>query len=149
MTTIDYLISAVLILPVSPQIRGTRQTLRNTLLPLVAAAAAAAYYLRSFPTEGHDIHLGVLGVLVGAILGIGCGPTTRVERGSGGRGHCQGQRSRGDLVGRGNGLAHGFRVPGHPWWVDDDCTVQPGHYDPTCLLLAPEATRSATSVPGP
>ncbi|MEU1081755.1 hypothetical protein ABZ368_16230, partial [Streptomyces sp. NPDC005908] len=83
MTTIDYRISAVLIFLVSPQIRGTRQTLRNTLLPLVAVAA---YYLRSFPTEGHDVHLSVLGVLVGAILGIGCGPTTRVERGSGGGG---------------------------------------------------------------
>lgn len=52
MTTTDYVISASLILLVIPQIRGVRQTLHNTLLPLVAVAAAAAYYLKSFPTQG-------------------------------------------------------------------------------------------------
>ncbi|MFE2044778.1 hypothetical protein ACFXAZ_28440 [Streptomyces sp. NPDC059477] len=80
MTTIDYLISAALILLVIPQIRGTRQTLRNALLPLVAVAAAAAYYLKSFPTEGHDVQLYGATVLVGAILGITCGATTRLSR---------------------------------------------------------------------
>jgi hypothetical protein len=40
MTTIDYLISVALILLVIPQIRGTRQTLRNMLLPVVAVLTA-------------------------------------------------------------------------------------------------------------
>ncbi|QIY67925.1 hypothetical protein HEP84_19885 [Streptomyces sp. RLB1-33] len=46
MATTDYAISATLILLVIPQIRGVRQTLHDTLLPLVAVAAA--YYLKSF-----------------------------------------------------------------------------------------------------
>ncbi|MEU0950084.1 hypothetical protein ABZ379_46685 [Streptomyces canus] len=84
MTTTDYLISAVLVLLVIPQIRGTRQTLRNALLPVVAVAAAAAYYLKSFPTQGHDVQLDLIGVLVGAALGLACGATTRLSRGSDG-----------------------------------------------------------------
>jgi hypothetical protein len=84
MTTIDYLISAALILLVIPQIRGTRQTPRNALLPVVAVAAAAAYYLKSFPTEGHNVQLYVVGVLAGAVLGVACGATTRLSLGSDG-----------------------------------------------------------------
>ncbi|MFI6094998.1 hypothetical protein ACIA8G_05555 [Lentzea sp. NPDC051213] len=84
MTTIDYLVSAVLILLVVPQIRGTRQTLRNAVLPLVAVAAAAAYYLRSFPTEGNDVQLYVIGVLSGAVVGIACGVVTEMSRDSDG-----------------------------------------------------------------
>ncbi|MEY9873020.1 hypothetical protein ABH931_002501 [Streptacidiphilus sp. MAP12-33] len=80
MTTTDYLISAALVLLVIPQIRGTRQTLRNALLPLVAVGAAAAYYLKSFPTQGHDVQLYLIGGLVGAALGIACGAATRVSR---------------------------------------------------------------------
>ncbi|MEU9337705.1 hypothetical protein AB0D49_31835 [Streptomyces sp. NPDC048290] len=80
MTTIDYLISAALILLVIPQIRGTRQTLRTALLPIVAVAAAAAYYLKSFPTEGHDVPLYATTLLIGAVLGIACGATTRLSR---------------------------------------------------------------------
>lgn len=80
MTTTDYLISAVLVLLVIPQIRGTRQTLRNALLPVVAVAAAAAYYLKSFPTEGNDVRLDLVGVVVGAALGLACGATTRLTR---------------------------------------------------------------------
>ncbi|MEV6170127.1 hypothetical protein AB0L99_18090 [Streptomyces sp. NPDC051954] len=84
MTTTDYLISAALVLLVIPQIRGTRQTLRNALLPVACVAAAAAYYLKSFPTEGHDVRLYVLGVVAGAVLGIACGATTRMSRASDG-----------------------------------------------------------------
>lgn len=84
MTTIDYLISAALVLLVVPQIRGTRQTLRNTLFPVVAVAAAAAYYLKSFPTEGNDLWLDLVGLCVGAALGVACGATTRLSRGSDG-----------------------------------------------------------------
>ena len=84
MTTTDYLISAALILLVIPQIRGTRQTLRNALLPVLAVAAAAAYYLKSFPTQGHDVRLEVIGVVAGAVLGLGCGAATRLSRASDG-----------------------------------------------------------------
>ncbi|MEL3947288.1 MULTISPECIES: hypothetical protein [Streptomyces] len=84
MTTIDYLISAALICLVIPQIRGTRQTLRNALLPVVAVAAAAAYYLKSFPTQGNDLRLDLVGVLVGGVLGVACGATTRLSRDSDG-----------------------------------------------------------------
>nr|WP_168508707.1 hypothetical protein [Streptomyces sp. S1D4-11]QIY95955.1 hypothetical protein HEP87_20385 [Streptomyces sp. S1D4-11] len=84
MTTTDYAISATLILLVIPQIRGVRQTLHNTLLPLVAVAAAAAYYLKSFPTQGHDLRLDVAGVAAGAVLGIACGASTRLSRASDG-----------------------------------------------------------------
>ncbi|WP_042381889.1 hypothetical protein [Streptacidiphilus melanogenes] len=80
MTTTDYLISAALVLLVIPQVRGTRLTVRNMLLPLVAVAAAAAYYLKSFPTQGHDIQLDVAGVLVGAALGAACGAATDLSR---------------------------------------------------------------------
>ncbi|MFE2138890.1 hypothetical protein ACFW9X_37900, partial [Streptomyces sp. NPDC059466] len=69
MTTTDYIISAALILLVVPQIRGTRQTLLHTLLPLAAVAAAAAYYLKSFPTQGHDIRLDAVTVAAGAAPG--------------------------------------------------------------------------------
>ncbi|MEV6126249.1 hypothetical protein AB0M05_05385 [Streptomyces violaceusniger] len=84
MTTTDYLISAALILLVIPQIRGTRQTLRNVLLPVAAVAAAAQHYLRSFPTQGHDVQLYLVAVLIGAVLGAACGATTDVHRGSDG-----------------------------------------------------------------
>jgi uncharacterized membrane protein len=84
MTTTDYLISAALILLVIPQIRGTRQTLRNALLPVVAVAAAAAYYLKSFPTQGHDVRLDIIAVVAGAVLGLACGAATRLSRGSDG-----------------------------------------------------------------
>ena len=84
MTTTDYLISAALILLVIPQIRGTRQTLRNALLPVVAVAAAAAYYLKSFPTQGHDVRLYVVGGLAGAVLGLACGAATWLRSGADG-----------------------------------------------------------------
>lgn len=84
MTTTDYLISAALILLVIPQIHGTRLTRRNILLPLVAVAAAAAYYLKAFPTQGHDVRLYVIGAVAGAVLGLACGAATRLSRASDG-----------------------------------------------------------------
>lgn len=84
MTTTDYLISAALVLLVVPQVRGTRQTLRNVLLPVAAVAAAAAYYLKSFPIQGHDLYLYGAAVAVGAVLGLACGATTRLSRDSDG-----------------------------------------------------------------
>lgn len=84
MTTTDYLIAAALVLLVIPQTRGTRLTLRNLVAPIVLVAAAAAYYLKSVPTQGHDVLLDVLCVAAGAILGLGCGLATRLARGSDG-----------------------------------------------------------------
>lgn len=84
MTTTDYLIAAALILLVIPQIRGMRLTLRSLVMPIVLVAAAAAYYLKSVPTQGHDVLLDVLCVAAGALLGVGCGLATRLVRGSDG-----------------------------------------------------------------
>lgn len=80
MTTTDYLIAAVLILLVVPQIRGTRLSMRNLVLPVVLVAAAAAYYLKSVPTQGHDVQLDIACGIAGAVLGIGCGAATHFGR---------------------------------------------------------------------
>jgi hypothetical protein len=84
MTTTDYVIAAVLILLVVPQIRGMRLTRRTALLPLVAVGAVGAYYLKSVPTQGHDVQLDALCVAAGVALGIGCGVATRIRRGADG-----------------------------------------------------------------
>jgi hypothetical protein len=84
MTTTDYLIAAALILLVIPQIRGMRLTMRSLVLPIVLVGAAAAYYLKSVPTQGDDVLLDGLCIAAGALLGIGCGLTTRLVRGSDG-----------------------------------------------------------------
>ena len=83
MTTTDYLISAVLVLLVIPQVRGTRLNLRNLLLPLVLVGAAAAYYLKTVPTQGHDVALDVATVLAGVLIGAACAYTTRLRRQNG------------------------------------------------------------------
>jgi hypothetical protein len=80
MTITDYIINLVLIGLVIRQIRGTRLDLVSALRPVIVVAAAAAYYLRGFPTGGKDIVLyAVLGG-VGLVLGIACGGATRVWR---------------------------------------------------------------------
>ncbi|GAA1250737.1 hypothetical protein GCM10009665_46760 [Kitasatospora nipponensis] len=84
MTVTDYLISAVLVLLVVPQLRGTTLNLANLVLPLVLVAGAAAYYLKGIPTEGHDVQLDLLTALAGALIGVGCALTTRLKRGSSG-----------------------------------------------------------------
>lgn len=80
MTTTDYLISAALVLLVIPQMRGRKLDLRSLLLPLVAVGAAAAYYLKSVPTIGHDLALDMALGALGVALGVLCGLTTRVFR---------------------------------------------------------------------
>jgi hypothetical protein len=84
MTTTDYLISAVLVLLVIPQLRGVRIDLRSLLLPLVAVGGAAAYYLKSVPTTGHDVALDLATGVVGLALGLLCGLFTRVYPDGGG-----------------------------------------------------------------
>ena len=80
MTTTDYLISAALVLLVIPQMMGRRVDLRSLLLPLVAVGAAAAYYLKSVPTVGHDLALDLALGALGMALGVLCGLTTRLFR---------------------------------------------------------------------
>lgn len=80
MSTTDYLISAALVLLVIPQMRGMRVNLRSLLMPLVAVGGAAAYYLKSVPTAGHDIALDLALGAVGLALGVLCGLATRVFR---------------------------------------------------------------------
>ena len=80
MSFTDYAISAVLVLLVIPQVRGVRMNLRSLLLPLVAVGAAAAYYLKSVPTAGHDVALDLALGAVGLALGVLCGLATRVHR---------------------------------------------------------------------
>lgn len=85
MTTTDYLISAALVLLVIPQLRGMRVDLRSLLMPLVAVGGAAAYYLKSVPTAGHDVALDLALGVVGLALGLLCGLGTRVYQD--GKGH--------------------------------------------------------------
>ncbi|MER5427579.1 hypothetical protein [Streptomyces sp. NPDC002588] len=89
MTTTDYLISAGLVLLVIPQMLGSRLTLRTVLLPVLAVGAAAAHYLRSFPTQGHDVRLDLVGVAAGAALGVASGLATRVSRTADGAGYAK------------------------------------------------------------
>lgn len=85
MSTTDYVISAILVLLVVPQLRGMKMNLRSILLPLVAVGAAAAYYLKSVPTQGHDVALDLALGAVGLALGVLCGLATRVYRDGGGQ----------------------------------------------------------------
>jgi hypothetical protein len=80
MTITDYLINFVLIGLVILQIRGSRLDIRTALRPVIIVAAAAAYYLRGFPTGGNDIPLYVILGGAGLVLGVACGATTRVWR---------------------------------------------------------------------
>ncbi|GAA1146738.1 hypothetical protein F4556_003805 [Kitasatospora gansuensis] len=82
MTATDYVISAALVLLVIPQIRGTRLTVLNLLIPLALVAAAAAYYLKGIPTQGNDVQLDLVTVAAGAVIGVGCALSTRLQRGS-------------------------------------------------------------------
>jgi hypothetical protein len=80
MTITDYLINFVLIGLVILQIRGSRLDMKTAIRPVILVAAAAAYYLRGFPTGGHDIPLYVILGGAGLVLGVACGATTRVWR---------------------------------------------------------------------
>ena len=84
MTTIDYLISAVLVLLVIPQIRGSKMTMISVVRPVVLVAAAAAYYLRGVPTQGNDVLLDVLLIALGTALGVGCALATSITPGEDG-----------------------------------------------------------------
>jgi len=89
MTITDYLINIVLIGLVILQIRGSRLDLRSALRPVIIVAAAAVYYLRGFPTGGHDLLLDLVLGAAGLVLGIACGAATRVWRASDGFGYAK------------------------------------------------------------
>jgi hypothetical protein len=80
MTITDYLINFVLIALVILQIRGSRLDLKTAIRPVIIVAAAAIYYLRGFPTAGHDTLLYLVLGGTGLVLGVACGATTRVWR---------------------------------------------------------------------
>ncbi|MGA8682424.1 MAG: hypothetical protein ACLPTB_10190 [Acidimicrobiales bacterium] len=80
MTTTDYLLNIGLIGLVIMQIRGRRLSPVNLLLPLVVVTWAAIAYLHSFPTSGNDLVLEIGSAAFGAVLGIGCALTSRLQR---------------------------------------------------------------------
>ncbi len=84
MSGIDYIINGILVLLVLRQIRGSRLDLVNLVLPVVLVGGAAAYFLHSVPTAGHDLVLDFVLAGAGAALGFLCALATRVWRGSDG-----------------------------------------------------------------
>ena len=83
MTTTDYIIAAILVLLVIPQVRGVH--LRSAQ-PRAAdhsghrPAPRLPTTSNPGPTQGNDVVLDVLGLAAGLILGIACGLTTRLFR---------------------------------------------------------------------
>jgi hypothetical protein len=75
---VNYTLDAVLVLIVVFQIRGRSLSLRQLLLPVAIVAYFALDYLKTFPTAGNDVIMELSGALLGAVLGIACGLTTRV-----------------------------------------------------------------------
>jgi hypothetical protein len=78
----DYIINAIHVLLVLPQVREHRLDLLSLALPVVLAGAVAADYLHSVPTAGNDIALDLTLAAAGAILGVACALTTRMRRGT-------------------------------------------------------------------
>lgn len=75
---VNYALDAALILMVVFQIRGRSLSIRQLLVPVAIVAYFAFDYLKTFPTAGNDLVMEVSGAILGALLGIGCGVTTRV-----------------------------------------------------------------------
>jgi hypothetical protein len=89
MTTTDYLINFALIALVIVQIRGSRLDMKTAIRPVVCVVAAAAYYLKGFPTGGNDLWLTVVLGSVGLALGVGCALTTKVWRAADGHAYAK------------------------------------------------------------
>ena len=86
MTTTQYLLNAGLLAFVLWANLGTRVVNRARFtLPLLLVAVAAAVFLRNVPTIGHDVELELVGVGVGAVLGLVAAALVRVERDGRGR----------------------------------------------------------------
>ncbi|MGH8979452.1 MAG: hypothetical protein ACRDWE_00320 [Acidimicrobiales bacterium] len=78
MSSSEYLVDVLLVALVLRQVRPRPITARSVLLPAVLLAFAGAEYLRSFPTAGNDLALVVVLVVLGALLGLVSGLSTKV-----------------------------------------------------------------------
>jgi hypothetical protein len=79
MTTLDYIINAVLVLLVLRQIHGHKLDLRSLVLPLALVALAAHNYLHTIPTAGNDLVLIAILALSGTALGTLAALFTRIS----------------------------------------------------------------------
>ncbi|MGD0441657.1 MAG: hypothetical protein ABSB52_13660 [Acidimicrobiales bacterium] len=75
---VNYILDAALILMVIFQIRGRSLSIRQLLLPIAIVTYFALDYLKTFPTAGNDLIMEVSGAVLGTMLGLACGLTTRV-----------------------------------------------------------------------
>ncbi|GAA5028000.1 hypothetical protein GCM10023258_23180 [Terrabacter aeriphilus] len=90
MSTAQYALNLGLLLYILATNLGTRPvTKRRMLLPVVLVAVAAGFFLRDVPTSGNDGTLELLGIAVGAVLGVVAGLLVRVRQGADGRLHTE------------------------------------------------------------
>src|SRR4051812_44077264 len=81
MSTAQYVLNLGLLLYILASNLGThRLTGRRLLLPVLLVAAAASVFLREVPTRGNGVPLELLGVAIGAALGVVAGVLVTVRR---------------------------------------------------------------------
>jgi hypothetical protein len=86
MSTFEWMLNGTLLGWVLLRNLGTRPVTGRVLaVPLVLVAVAAAFYLRSIPTAGHDLTLELLGAAAGAALGAAATAVTSLRRDENGR----------------------------------------------------------------
>ncbi|MFF5083431.1 hypothetical protein ACFY36_40825 [Actinoplanes sp. NPDC000266] len=77
----NYLISLGILALMLTTALGTHEfTGKRLIRPVVIVLAVAAFYLHSFPTEGNDVPLVLVGLAAGVVLGIVSGLFVRVHR---------------------------------------------------------------------
>jgi hypothetical protein len=81
MTTdnIGYALSLVLVIFIFLQIKEKPFTLIALIRPFVIVALVAVVFLRSIPLDGNNLTLEIITTLIGCILGILCGMTTKLR----------------------------------------------------------------------
>jgi hypothetical protein len=81
MSTPQYALNVGLLVYVLASNLGTRRlSSARLLLPVALVAVAGWFFLRDIPTRGHDVQLEVIGVIVGAALGVLAGLLVGVRR---------------------------------------------------------------------
>ena len=81
MTNSQYLLNVVLLVLVLGTNLGTRTVSRaRFILPLLLVGVAAAIFLRNVPTIGNDVVLDMVGIAIGALLGLLAAALVRVGR---------------------------------------------------------------------